>query len=377
MNTAQYSTLVQPPTAVTNPRARETARRRIAYAQIDAAYRARRINESARELAKWYVRSCCGVWNYHNLTQADQAQQYGVARRTIVTLVQQLVDADIIWLERHGSANRTYLMAYQAPPTDDVDVDDVPSTPPFDVAPPAYHQLRAAADAALAAGNTARAAMYEYQAAMELARLSNGDVAAFFGARNGDPAITNDVQSGSPSPFNQDSGISKGDTEWSVCTADGDDGDSAPLRNEDATPTIPDTAATRLLRSFGVVSPALLHRHAAAPPDLIRRAEARRAELGYSAGLIGRILDDHGVIWGRCGQRVENSPDAPESHAKYTTGALARYYVHLAPDDGLPNSEDPPPDSDPPPGATEPADDPALMMYRGYDLPQWSDGRGP
>ncbi len=51
--------------AANTPRQRETARRRVAYAQIDAAYRARRINESARELAKWYVRWCCGVWTYH------------------------------------------------------------------------------------------------------------------------------------------------------------------------------------------------------------------------------------------------------------------------------------------------------------------------
>jgi hypothetical protein len=112
-----------------------------------------------------------------------------------------------------------------------------------------------------------------------------------------------------------------------------------------------------------VLSPALLRKHAAAPPDLIRRAEARRVELGYTPGLIGRILDDGGVIWGRCGQGVDTSPNATASHDKYTTGALARYYLHLLPDAGLPNSGDPPPDSDPPPGDTAPADDPKVAKY--------------
>jgi hypothetical protein len=338
----------------------------VAYAQIDATYRARRINESARELAKWYIRCCCGVWKYHNLTQAEQAAQFGVSRRTIITLVQQLVDAEIIWLERHGSANRTYITAYQAPlHADDVAADEAP---PTEIHEPTYDALRARADAALAQGDTARAAQLMYQTAMLLARQANAG-AVLFSPPTGDPPITDHVQAGSPGAYIKDSGIPCGDTESSVCSADGGDGDSSPQRNEDATPTLPDTEATRLLRSFGVASPALLRRHAAAPPELIHRAEARRAEQGYSAGLIGRILDDGGVIWGRSGQRVENSAPAPAlddddaGHRKYTRGALGRYIKT-----GL---------HDPPPGDTAPVDDPELVWCRSRGLPWWSDGEAP
>ncbi len=176
MNTPNSSTPGNPQAAST-PRAKETARRRVAYAHIDAAYRTRRINESARELAKWYVRCCCGVWNYHNLTQAEQAAQFGVARRTIVTLVHQLVDAEIIWVERRGSANRTYITTYQAPPSD-----EPPREPDRarEVREPTYEDLRASVDSALARGDTARAAQLTYQAAMLLARAANGDGAVFF-----------------------------------------------------------------------------------------------------------------------------------------------------------------------------------------------------
>ena len=159
--------------------AHETARRRAAYRAIDAAYAARLITETARELAKWYVRRCCGVRSFHDLTQAVQAQQFGVSRRTIITLVQQLLAADLIWLELHGTRNRTYLTAYEVPPADVPD-DEGADIPLSETEPLAYQQLRAAADAALAAGDMARAAMYEYQAAMELARLSNSEAAPFF-----------------------------------------------------------------------------------------------------------------------------------------------------------------------------------------------------
>jgi hypothetical protein len=362
MNTIQYTMPAHQ--QATTARARETARRRGAYQAIDAAYRAHLITETARELAKWYVRQCCGVRAYHDLTQAAQAQQFGVSRRTIITLVQQLVVADLIWLEQHGTRNRTYLTAYQAPP-EDAPTADAPSAPASDEEAPAYHQWRAAADAALAAGDMARAAMYEYQAAMELARLSNSDVFPFFGLMNGDPPITNNVQSRSPSPITQDSGIPTGDTESPVGTADGDE-ELPPQGNQIVLPTIPDTAATRLLRRFGVRSPALLRTHAAAPLELIRRAEARRADLGYSPGLIGRILDDGGMIWGRCGQHVDNSAPALDEddagHRKYTRGALGRYITT-----GLEQR----------PATTEPTDDPELAKYRGCGLPGWGAAGAP
>ncbi len=99
MNTRQYSMPAEG--QATTARARETARRRGAYQAIDAAYRAHLITETARELAKWYVRQCCGVRAYHDLTQASQACQFGLSRRTIITLVQQLIAADLIWLEPH------------------------------------------------------------------------------------------------------------------------------------------------------------------------------------------------------------------------------------------------------------------------------------
>ncbi len=130
-----------------------------------------------------------------------------------------------------------------------------------------------------------------------------------------------------------------------------------------------------MLRSFGVASPALLRRHAAAPPELIHRAEARRAEQGYSAGLIGRILDDGGVIWGRCGQRVDTSAPAPAldnddaGHRKYTCGALGKYIKT-----GLGDSSS---DMEPPPGDTRPEDDLELVPYRGRGLPWRGDAGAP
>jgi hypothetical protein len=357
-------------------RARETARRRGAYTAIDAAYRAHLITETARELAKWYVRQCCGVRCYHDLTQAAQAQQFGVNRRTIITLVQQLVAADLIWLEQHGTRNRTYLTSYQAPP-EDAPAADAPSAPASDEEAPAYQQLRAAADAALDAGDTARAAMYEYQAAMELARLSNSDAAPVFGARHGDPQITLNVQSGSPSPVNKDSDLPIGEIESSVCIADGDDSKSSAQATDPGMPTIPDTEATRLMRACGVLSPAMLRKHAVAPLELIRRAEQRRAELGYSAGLIGRILDDGGVIWGRCRQPVDHASRGCESDDKYTTGALARYYRQLRPNHPPSDVGGLPPHTDEPPGDTSPDDDPELVKYRDIGMPCWGDGGGP
>ncbi len=300
MNTRNNSTPAQPQAATA--RAKETARRRVAYAHIDAAYRARRINESARELAKWYIRWCCGVWTYHQLTQAEQAARFGVARRTIITLVQQLVDADIIWLERHGSANRTYITAYQAPPDDDAD-----PAPPAEIAEPSYTDLRACADVALAQGDTARAAQLMYQTAMLLARQANAG-AVLFSPPTGDPPITDQVQAGSPVAYVKDSGNPKGDTESSVCDGGDDDGDQ-----QAATPQsdVPDTPATRLLQQYGVQDRATIRKYAAAALGDIERAERRRAALGYSPGLIPKILADGGVVWKTCGKRVENRPSMP------------------------------------------------------------------
>ncbi len=203
-------------------------------------------------------------------------------------------------LERHGTRNRTYLTAYEAPldGVDDALSDDAP-----DVEAPAFHQLRAAADTALATGDTARAAMYAYQAAMELARLSKRDTAPFFGAPNGDPAITNNAQAGSPSTVKRDSDLPFGEIESSVCTADDDHGDSSPQRNKHETPRIPDTDATRLLRRFGVLSPTFLRRHASARQDLIRRAEARRTRLQcwLDRAHPRRWRRDLEPLWTRCG----------------------------------------------------------------------------
>ncbi len=66
MNVNQYS--MPAGGQATTARAKETARRRRAYRAIDAAYYAGLITETARELAKWYVRCCCSVRTYHDLT---------------------------------------------------------------------------------------------------------------------------------------------------------------------------------------------------------------------------------------------------------------------------------------------------------------------
>jgi hypothetical protein len=123
-----------------------------------------------------------------------------------------------------------------------------------------------------------------------------------------------------------------------------------------------------LLQALGVRSPATLRKHASAPPELIRRAEQRRAALGYTTGLIGRILDDGGVIWGTCGQLVENQASALQDdrdagHAKYIRGPLSKYIKT-----GL---------EDPLPSNTEPANDPELARYRGRGMPWWGDGGAP
>jgi hypothetical protein len=106
----------------------------------------------------------------------------------------------------------------------------------------------------------------------------------------------------------------------------------------------------------------------------IERAERRRAELGYSPGLIAKILADGEVVWTGCGQRVDTLPPPPldeddAGHEKYTGGALGRYITT-----GL---EDPPPDGDPSPTTTAPADDPELAPYRGRGLPGWGDAGAP
>jgi hypothetical protein len=195
----------------------------------------------------------------------------------------------------------------------------------------------------------------------------------FFSLPPGDRGITNDVQLGSRSTDINDSGIPIGDTLSSVCGTDGDDSETSPQRNEEATPPIPDTEATRLLRAFGVRSPATLRRHAAAQPDLIRRAEARRRELGYSAGLIGRILDDGGVIWGRCGQPVDNSAPAlgedDAGYDKYLNGPLGTYITT-----GL---DDPLPERHAPVHAAPRGDDHELAADRGIRMPWWGEADGP
>jgi hypothetical protein len=155
----------------------------------------------------------------------------------------------------------------------------------------------------------------------------------------------------------------------SVCGQGDDDEDQQPASQRI---DVPDTPATRLLQHYGVQDRATIRRFAAAALEDIERAERRRAELGYSSGLIPKILDDNMAIWGGCGKRVDNSLAPPldeedSGHRKYTRGALGRYIRT-----GL---EAPPPRSELPPGDPEqPADDPELARYRGRGLPWWGDG---
>ncbi len=276
------------------------------------------------------------------MTQAEQASRYGVARRTIVTLVQQLVDAEIIWLERHGSANRTYITAYQAPLADELTAAD--TAPAADILEPSYDQLRASADLALAQGDTGRAAQLTYQAAMLLARAANTGE-AFFSPPTGDPTITDQVQHGSPSTDIKEASTPDRGTESSVCSQDDGDRKQQPAEGRS---DVPDTPATRLLQRYGVQDRATIRKHAAAALQDIERAERRRAELGYSPGLIPKILADGGVVWTRCGQRVNNSPTLPPLadedawRERYIGGKLGRYIIG-GPTDAPPEGDDAPP----------------------------------
>jgi hypothetical protein len=241
-----------------------------------------------------------------------------------VTLVQQLVDARIIWLERHGSANRTYITAYQAPLPNDGEPE-----PAAEVTEPTYDDLRASADAALAQGDTARAAQLTYQSAMLLARAANaGDT--FFSPQTGAARCTDQVQAGSPAAYVNESSTPDRGTESSVCDAGDDDEDQQPAAQQR---DVPNTPATRLLRRYGVQDRDTIRKYAAAALHDIERAEHRRAELGYSPGLIPKILADGGVVWTRCGQRVDNSRVLPPLddeegwRERYIGGPLGRYII--------------------------------------------------
>jgi hypothetical protein len=170
---------------------------------------------------------------------------------------------------------------------------------------------------------------------------------------------------------------------------------------------VPDTPATRLLQQYGVRDRATIRRFAAAALADIERAERRRAELGYSPGLIPKILADGGVVWKTCGKRVENAPYPPPLNDedawrdRYIGGALGRYIVGWDRDDGPPaDADDMPSDDTPEPvqehcdaeqtlidGSMPPTlrplptppdrprgdDDPDLRTYRTYGaLPPWA-----
>ncbi len=290
----------------TNARAQETARRRPVLAHIDAAYYAQEIRESARNLARRYVREFCpigGTW--FEVTQAEQSRRFGVDKRTIITLTGELEKAGIIWRQRRGTANRTYISHYESRPVDEAG--ESPSR--SEVHEPSSRDLRVLADAAEAAGDERKAAMLLFQAAQAKAREANlsdevrnqsqeptaqSAANAFFDSSLGDPSITDKVQSGSPTTLSINSDIPMGDVAMPICPGGGGTATSPPAADNN---TQPDTAATRLLRDLGVQDTTALVKFSAAPLDVIERAEQRRQELNASAGLIVKILCDHGHVW--------------------------------------------------------------------------------
>ena len=154
---------------------------------------------------------------------------------------------------------------------------------------------------------------------------------------------------------------------------------------------------------------ATIRKYAAATLGDIERAERRRAALGYSPGLIPKILADGGVVWKTCGQRVENRPSMPlldDEDAwrnKYTGGPLAPYIIGGSDDVSAPPEDTPPDQADDAPererchrdakhtlinGCVPPTlqplpappdeDDPEVRKYQHYGgLPQWDEGETP
>jgi hypothetical protein len=168
-----------------------------------------------------------------------------------------------------------------------------------------------------------------------------------------------------------------------------------------------------LLQRYGVRDRNTIRRFAAALQD-IERAERRRAALGYSSGLIPKILADGGVVWTGCGKRVDNRPSTPPLddedawRDKYIGGPLAPYIiggerndlpvadVDDAPPDEVDEASEPeryrrdaahavvhgwvPPALRPMPVPPDvpPDDDPEVRTYQHYGgLPQWDEGETP
>jgi hypothetical protein len=226
-----------------------------------------------------------------------------------------------------------------------------------------------------------------------LARAANaGDT--FFSPHTGAARCTDHVQAGSPAASVNESSTPDRGTESSVCDAGDDDEDQQPaVQQRD----VPNTPATRLLRRYGVQDRATIRRYAAAALHDIERAEHRRAELGYSPGLIPKILADGGVVWTNCGKRVDNRAPMPPLddedawRERYIGGPLGRSIIG-GPTDAPPDVDDaPPPEREqyrrdaehmlidgwvsPAPRPTlpdAPPDDPELEKYRSrLNIPPW------
>jgi len=405
---------------VNTPCEREKARRRPVLRHIDAEYQAGRISERARQLAKWYVRKQCPIGgSWFETTQAEQARDFGVARRTLIELIKQLEARNIIWIERRGTANRTYITAYQAPPTDH----EPGETAPSEVQELGADELRAYADAATAVGDWGRAAMFYFQLGQLLAHKANdiqptpispatAEAGAFFGDGKGDPEITKKVQSAAPSTFNLNSDPPKGGIASPVYDAGGGGKHISGETNEQPRNEHEEPPIVQRLRAGNVQHEATLKECSAAPG---RAAEVFRAwhAKGGGPGLFYTMWH-HGVWggWQKCGKHVDTSPVSPALddedawRDKYTGGPLAPYIIGGR-NDPPPHGEEVPLDQVdetpkperyrrdaehalidgwvppalrpmPAPPDTHGDDDPEVRKYLRYgDLPQWDEGGTP
>lgn len=356
---------------VVNARQRETDRRRPAYAAFDAAYRAQAINEHARELGKWYVRCCPVGGSWFELTQKEQEKHLGVSCRTIVTLVQQLADAGLIWLIRRGTANRTYITAYQAPPTEvpDLEPDATSEVEALDA-----DMLRHLADEALGTGDTRRAAMYYAQLSQLLAHQSNDGATqpgASFAPMKGEAVFTNKVQAGSPTPVNRSSGSPFGTTAMPVCTSGGGRNMSGLEMCSAEGIDTEEPEIVRRVRALGVGHRATLEACFAAPA---RAAEVLRAcqEQGGGPGLFVHMW--HYGIWKRNGKRHPYVPAPRFGPESFSEGEMASLVFGLDrpwPKDVLDAARETDPVSDVPPCGDPIKPDLEVMKYSSTPLPTW------
>jgi hypothetical protein len=155
-----------------------------------------------------------------------------------------------------------------------------------------------------------------------------------------------------------------------------------------------------VLQRYGVRSPAALCTHSAAPLAIIEHARRRQLELDAGPGMIVQILDDNGLVWKTCGQRVDNRPAMPALddedgwRERSIGGDLGRSIIGGLTDAPLDVDDAPVPEPEryrrdaeqfnrdgfvhrapaplPPPPDTPPDDDPELDTYRcSLRVPPW------